>query len=365
MTQKLMEVCKAFRINGIFLSYEEIKVGNVNHTYKVNFLHTDGNSKSYIVQSVNTFAFKKPIEVMENIDKVTEHIRAKKPGSVALHFHHTADRKTYFFDDSGFWRLMNDIPSTSYNACTDMDIVRNAGAAFGEFQMQLSDFDAAQLHETILGFHDTRKRYADMEAGIAADPCGRAQEVQEEIAWLLSVREDACTLTDMYREGKLPMRVTHNDAKINNVLFEPGGKRAIVVIDLDTVMPGLVGHDFGDAIRFAANVMPEDCRDPACACVNMDVFRAFAEGFLTQTAATLTQDEVDTLAISCFGLTCELATRFLNDYIQGDLYFKIEYPEHNLVRACCQIDLAKDMLTHMDEMKKVVNECVTRCRTFK
>ena len=240
--------------------------------------------------------------------------------------------------------------------------MRNAGLAFGEFQMMLADFDAKQLHVTIPDFHNTRKRYEKLWADAAADPCGKVCEVAEELDWLRSVEDMACTLTDMHDRGELPLRVTHNDTKINNVLFEREGHQAIVVIDLDTVMPGLVGHDFGDAIRFAANFVEEDSPEAEKAGVNMDVFREFADGFLMRTASTLTKNEVDTLGVSCFALAVELATRFLDDYILGSPYFKIDYPEHNLVRTRCQIALAKDMLQRMDEMEAVVRDCVDKYR---
>ena len=360
MLDKLRHVCHAFRIEGELVSYEEIKVGNVNRTYKVNFVNTDGREKSYIVQAVNTYVFKNPVGVMENIDRVTEHIRAKKANQVALHFHHTAEGKTYVFDKDGFWRLFNYIVSDTYNSTTDLEVIKNAGEAFGEFQMHLSDFDASELFETIPDFHDTCKRYEKMMEDIAADPCGKVAEVQEEIDWLVSVKDLACKMTEMYREGELPLRVTHNDTKINNVLFDKDDKSALVVIDLDTVMPGLVGNDFGDAIRFAANFVEEDCPEYEKAGVNMDVFAAFADGFLSRTAKTLTEREIETLALSCFALTTELATRFLDDYILGSPYFKINYPEHNLVRTRCQIALAKDMLVKMDEMERIVEECVQK-----
>ncbi|MDD3409196.1 MAG: aminoglycoside phosphotransferase family protein [Eubacteriales bacterium] len=362
MNAKLRQVCEAFRIQGTYQSYEEIKIGNVNQTYKVNYLRNDGKKKSYIVQAVNTYVFKNPVQVMENIDKVTAHIHAKKPNQTSLHFHHTTKRKTYLFDENGFWRLFNYIPSTTYNATQDMRIIRNAGEAFGEFQMLLADFDAAQLYETIPDFHNTKKRYEKLEANAAADPCGRVQVVRDELNWLISVKEQACRMTELYEQDKLPLRVTHNDTKINNVLFDSKSGDALVVIDLDTVMPGLVGHDFGDAIRFAANFVEEDSPDSAKAGINMEVFRAFADGFLSQTASALTEMEIDTLALSCFVLAVELSTRFLDDYILGDPYFKINYSEHNLVRTRCQIALAKDMLKHMDEMNGVVKNYAVRTR---
>lgn len=358
MYNKLKEVCELFRIEGTFVGYEMIQVGNVNKTYEVKFVLPDGNPKSFLVQNVNTYAFRHPVELMENIDKVTEHIRAKKPGQVALHFHHTVDRKTYVADGENFWRMTNYIPSVTHDEVQDLRIVRNAGMAFGEFQMQLADFPADELYETIPGFHNTRMRYETLANSVKADPVGRVAEVQEELDFLFSVQDQACKLTDMMQAGDLPLRVTHNDTKINNVLFEKNGVKPLVVIDLDTVMPGLVGHDFGDAVRFAANYVAEDCAEPEMAGVDLRIFKDFAEGFLSMTAKTLTQNEIDTLALSCFVLTAELATRFLSDYIDGDKYFKINYSEHNLVRTRCQIALAKDMLLKMDQMKKIVRECM-------
>lgn len=364
LDRKLIEVCRHFRIPGEYQFCEEIKIGNVNKTYKVTYTGEDPKNpgqmkaKSYMVQAVNTYAFKHPVQVMENIDKVTEYIHAKDPNRVALHFHHTHDRKTYVFDKSGFWRLFNYIPSVTYSVTENLQVIRNAGLAFGDFQMMLSDFDASELHETIPDFHNTAKRYEQLEEAVAADPVERVREVQQELQWLESVKEQACRLTKLQAEGVLPLRVTHNDTKINNVLFDKETDEALVVIDLDTVMPGLVGHDFGDAVRFAANLVEEDSPEAEKAGVNIEIFRAFAEGFLSKTAKSLTQPEIDTLALSCFALTCELATRFLTDYIAGDVYFKTCYDEHNLVRARCQIALAKDMLKKLPQMEQIIQECI-------
>ena len=356
--QKLWEVSRLFRIDNEYQGYETIQMGNVNRTYKVNFLLPDGTPKSFLVQNVNTYAFRNPVGLMDNIDKVNEHIRAKKPGQLALHFHHTADRKTYLAEGENFCRMTNYVPSVTFNSTKDMQIIRNAGKAFGEFQMDLADFDITELIETIPGFHNTRKRYETLRQSVQEDKAGRVKEVQEEIDYLLSVQDLACKLTDLQREGKLPLRVTHNDTKINNVLFAPETNEALIVIDLDTVMPGLMGHDFGDAIRFAANFVEEDCPEYDKVGVDLEVFRAFAEGFLAMTAKTMTETEVETLALSAFVLTAELATRFLADYLDGDLYFNTKYPGHNLVRTRCQIALAKDMLKKMDEMEKIVRSCV-------
>lgn len=356
--QKLLEVCRAFCIDLEYVGYQTIQMGNVNHTYKVNFLLPDGTPKSFLVQNVNTYAFRNPMGLMENIDKVTEFIRAKKPGQLTLHFHHTPDRKTYLSDGENFWRMTNYVPSVTFNTVEDLEIVRSAGKAFGQFQMDLADFDIEELTETIPNFHNTRSRYAQLKQAVRENKAGRAEQVLGEVEYLLSVEDQACTLTDLQQSGQLPLRVTHNDAKINNVLFHPQDHHAMIVVDLDTVMPGLIGHDFGDAIRFAANQVEEDSREYEKAGVNLEIFQAFADGFLSMTASTMTQKEVDTLALSCFALTAELATRFLADYLNGDLYFKINTPDHNLVRTRCQIALAKDMANNMQQMQQIVRDCV-------
>ena len=366
LDKKLLEVCRGFRNPGEYRCCEEISVGNINKTYKVTFEGEDAENpgkmqlKSYIIQSVNTFAFKNPIQVMDNIDKVTEHIRAKDPGRCALHFHHTQDRKTYIFDESGFWRLFNFVPSATYSATDNLRVICNAGKAFGDFQMMLSDFDASQLHETIPDFHNTIARYAQLEEQVAADPVGRVKEVGEEIQWLRDMKDIACKVTRLRMDGVLPLRVTHNDTKINNVLFDKETDDALVVIDLDTVMPGLAGYDFGDAVRFAANFVAEDSPEAEKAGVNMDVFRAFAEGFLSKTANALTQPEIDTLALSCLSIACEQVARFLADYIAGDVYFKTTYAGHNLVRARCQIALAKNMQQKLPQMEEIIRDCVKK-----
>ena len=360
MKEKLLHVSRAFRIPYDMISYEEIKVGLVNQTYKVNFVKPDGMPKSYMVQSINTYAFKQPELIMDNIDQITEHMRPKKVGRVALHFHHTAEGKTYYVNEHGFWRLFNFIESDTYNVTADLDIVRNAGEAFGEFQMLLADYDASKLSETIPGFHDTRKRFEKLWEDVKLDPQGRVADVREELDWLRVAEDRACRLIDLHKAGEIPLRVTHNDTKINNVLFDKVTKEPLVVIDLDTAMPGIVGNDFGDAIRFAANYVEEDCKALEFVGVNMNVYKAFTEGFLKYTAKALTDAEIDTLALSSFAITVELATRFLDDYILGDPYFHINYPDHNLVRTRCQIALAKDMLVKMDEMESVVRECVEK-----
>ena len=360
--EKLLSVCRAFRIEDRFLGFETIQMGNVNKTYKVNFLREDGSEKSYLVQNVNTFAFRDPVGLMDNIDKVTEHIRAKNPKKLCLHFHHTADRKTFLADGENFWRMTNYIPSVTFNSLQDPAVLRNAGAAFGEFQNQLADFPIDSLKETIPDFHNTRRRFAALKQAVEEDKAQRAAEAAEEIRFLLENEDLACSLTDLQKKGVLPLRVTHNDTKINNVLFDRQTRQALVVIDLDTVMPGLMGHDFGDAIRFAANFCEEDCPEPDKAGVDMRIFEAFSQGFLSKTAPSITQAEADTLALSCICLTLELSARSLTDYLQGDPYFNISYEGHNLVRTRCQLALAKDMLKKRGKMEALIREQLEKIR---
>ena len=362
MEQKLKQICDLFCIEGTWAGWQEITVGNVNRTYKVDFCQEDGSTKAYMVQSLNTVAFHDPVAVMHNIDLVTGHIQAKRPGYDGLQFSHTGQGQPYHLEGDVCWRVFNYIPSVTHNACEDLEVVRSAGAAFGEFQQMLADFPTEKLYLTIPDFHNTKQRYRRLEADVAEDPLGLAETVREEVEWLLSVKEEVCVLCDLLQRGKLPLRVTHNDTKINNVLFDQTGKKALVVIDLDTVMPGLVGYDFGDAIRYAANRVEEDCPDCCRAGVDMAVFEAFADGFLSKTASMLTPAETETLARSCFVLACEQAVRFLNDYILGSPYFKTRYPEHNLTRTRCQIALARDMLAREAEMDEIIRNCAAKYR---
>ena len=364
LARKIQQVGLNFKLKDPFFSYEEICNGNVNHTYRADYIRDDGTGmariKSYLVQQVNTYAFKDPVALMNNIDKVTEYIHARNPKQTCLHYHHTVQRRTYIFDGDEFWRICNYIPSVTYDTSENLDIVRSAAEAFGEFQISLAEFDASQLSYTIPDFHNTRKRYEILIADAKEDKLGRVKNVKEELDYLLNVQDVACKLTDMEKAGELPIRVTHNDTKINNVLFDEHTQKALVVIDLDTVMPGLVAHDFGDAVRFAANFTEEDSEDTSKTGVDLNVFWAFADGFLSKTAKMLTKNEIDTLGISGFVLACELATRFLDDYITGDKYFKVKKDNHNIIRTRCQIALAKDMYKKLDAMDAIVHGCAEK-----
>lgn len=357
MQAKLAKIGEIFRLNGKIYAFSVIANGNINTTYSVKFRRFDGSIKSYIIQRINGYVFKNPAEIMSNIEGVTRHIKKNAiEGRVALHYHHTEEGNNYCLDEEGnYWRVLNDIESDTFNVCNDLKTLRNAGKAFGEFQMQLSDYDAESLYVTIPDFHNTRKRLDQFFEDVEADSCGRVSEVIPEIDFIRSMRKFACKLTDLQEAGKVPLRVTHNDTKINNVLFDKKTGEPLAVIDLDTVMPGLAMHDFGDAIRFAANTAAEDEPDLTKVSLDLDKFRAFSEGFIGQTAGALTELEIGTMAMGALSITVELASRFLDDYITGDKYFKTNYEGHNLVRARCQLKLAEDMWDKYEEMEQIVN----------
>lgn len=358
--ETLRSVGEKFRLAGELESYELITHGNINTTYCVNYKNPD---KRYIFQKVNTYVFREPVEIMKNIDMVTEHIRGKQTGKAvpALHYHHTEEGKNYWFGDDGdFWRVSNSFDALTLQASSDPEVLRQAGRAFGEFQWKLSDFDASLLFETIPNFHNTKKRLEGFFENVEKDEFGRVSEVKEEIEFVRRHREIAEKLTNLLEKGIIPIRVTHNDTKINNVLFDKETGEPLVVIDLDTVMPGLAAHDFGDAVRFAANTAAEDEKDLSKVSFNLDLYRGFAEGFISATADILTPEEIDTMALGALTIAIELGMRFLDDYITGDKYFKTSYEGHNLVRTRCQFALAMDMEKKFDEMNKIVKDTASR-----
>lgn len=355
--EKIKEIGAAFRLAGELAAVDTITNGNINTTLRVTYTQPDGSPKSYIFQRINTVVFSNPVQIMQNIDLVTSHIRAKYPDEPSLHFHHTAEGKNYLFDDeNAFWRVMNFVDSITFDTCDDPAVIEATGKAFGRFQNQLADFDGAQLFETIPDFHNTKKRLDTLFSHIAEDPCGRVQSVQDEIAYLTSVREQAGALSVRYANGEFPVRVTHNDTKSNNVLFDRETHMPIVVIDLDTVMPGMAMYDFADAVRFIANTAAEDEPDLAKVHFDPEKFRAFCKGFLGEVGKSLTKAETESLVLAAFSITIELASRFLDDYITGDKYFKTLYPEHNLVRTKCQLALAKDIMRQKDALEQIVAE---------
>lgn len=354
----LAHVGTAFQLPGTMDSYEVIPYGHINNTYKVTYRGGDGALTPYIFQRVNQNVFPNTVGLMNNIDGVTSYISRKYPKENTLHFFRTAEDNCYFTDETGFWRVTNYFESDTYNTCEDPEVIAGVGEAIGRFQLQLADYDGQPLVETIPNFHNTRKRFNDLFASAQKDVCGRAASVAEELAYMQSVAETASELSDRYAAGEFPRRVTHNDTKANNVLFEKGTKRPLVVIDLDTVMPGMAMYDFGDAVRFIVSTAAEDEPDLKRIYFDTGKFRAFCSGYLKQVKNALTKPELDSLVLAAFSITLESASRFLADYLDGDVYFKIHYPEHNLVRARSQIRLAQDIARKRDELEWIVRETI-------
>ena len=359
--QKFEELANIFCLPGKIKNIAVISNGNINATYDVLMEH-EGIERRYVFQKLNIFVFKNPKRIMSNIEKITTHIGNKleaagKSRDLVMHFAHREDGKNYLVDDHGFWRISEFVPnSITYNSCDNLDRLRSAGRAFGDFQLMLADFDANELYETIPNFHNTRSRIAVLMRHVNEDPCGRVDEVLAELEQVKKMKSLAIRFNELLDSQEIPLRVTHNDTKINNILFDKDTGEAKTVIDLDTVMPGLVAHDFGDAIRFAANTAAEDEKDLSKVSLDIHRFRAFAEGFVPVLAPTLTPIEIKTMALGAFVMTFEVGVRFLDDYITGDQYFKTLYNGHNLVRARCQLKLAEEMYERMDEMNQIISE---------
>lgn len=358
------EICHAFRLKGEFFGYNVIKSGNINDTYTV---HTDGleGGRTYLVQRINHNVFLSPEKIISNVCRITEHIRLRMLAEGerdikrrVLKMYHTPEGEyIYRSDDGSYWRVISYITnSCTFNSRPTEKIMHNAGVAFGEFQKNLSDFDASTLYETIPHFHDTVKRFEDFEKAVAENKAGRADTIKEEIAYLRSMAHYAGFFRDLADQGKIQLRVTHNDTKCNNVMFDASTGEPLAVIDLDTVMPGYAAYDFGDAVRFAANTAAEDEKDLSLVSLDINMFTRFASGFVPCLYGYLSGDEIDTLPMGALVVTLELASRFLTDYLNGDTYFKTAYDDHNLVRARCQMHLAKDMENKMDEMNRIMKQ---------
>lgn len=357
----LKAVGQKFRLPGEIYSYDTITIGNINSTYKVTYTQNDSALKSYLFQRVNTNVFKNPVEIMENIDRVTTFICGKYPDQVTLRFYHTDEGLNYYlYGEDAFWRVVNYVDSVTFDSSDDLGIIEATGKAFGNFQTQLSDFDGSLLHETIPDFHNTKKRLDTLFSHVDEDPCGRVGDVQKEIAYIASVREKAAALSVQFAAGEIPKRVTHNDTKCNNVLFDRKTKEPIVVIDLDTIMPGMSMYDFADAVRFIANTAVEDEPDTSKVFFDTAKFRAFARGFIGETYRSLEPIEIRNLVSATFSITIELASRFLDDYVTGDNYFRCAYPKHNLVRTRCQLKLAEDIERKWDELEWIVKDVIEK-----
>ena len=354
-------VLKEFGISYDSYETEVFHSGHINFTVKVELMRDGKKAESLVLQKINTYVFRNPIGIMSNIDLVTGHIREKlvragvDPSGRVLEFIKAPDGRNYIYPDKdNFWRAYQYVDNAvTYDTVTDMKILKNAGQAFGRFQQQLCDVPMNLLEDTLPGFHDTRRRMENFFEAARLDEYGRRKEIEWEIETL---RENECEwkkLGVLRAEGVLPLRVTHNDTKFNNILIDTHTGEAVCVIDLDTVTPGLCAYDFGDAIRFAANFAAEDEPDLSKVGLNLEAYEAFASGFVGECRAFCSREELESLAIGAVTMTFELVARFLEDYLKGDKYFKIHRPNHNLERGRSQLALALDMKNKLSEMQRI------------
>lgn len=352
----IKKVASAFFAENIICSVAPFGGGLINETFMI----TTREGGRYILQHINKNVFKNPVAVMENACGVTEFIRNK--GGVALSFLRTPDGKACYEDESGeFWRAYDFVEGLSMDVPESDEDFYQSGLAFGGFQHMLSDYPAATLHETIPNFHNTPDRYRQFHETLAADPAGRKETALPEIEFYLSQEERGGRLYAMLQRGVLPLRVTHNDTKLNNVLLDPETHAPLCVLDLDTVMPGLSAYDFGDSIRTGAAIAAEDEQDTSKMKLDLHLFEIFTRGFM-HGAPSLTEAEVKALPLGAFVMTLECGVRFLKDYLDGDIYFRTGYPTHNLVRCRTQMALCIDMLAHWAEMEAIVETVAKEIR---
>ncbi|MBQ9530670.1 MAG: aminoglycoside phosphotransferase family protein [Eubacterium sp.] len=360
--EELREALSNFAFGGEFVSVKEFGSGHINKTYIAKY-KIGSEEQKYVVQKVNNGVFKNVDELMDNVFAVTSYLRSiiRENGGdenrETLHFIKTVDgEKFYRCADGSFYRAYVFVKdSVSFDFAENSEMFKSSGIAFGRFQKMLENFDADSLYETIENFHNTYWRYEnEFVPALEMDVKDRAKNCKDVIDFIKSRKDKMSILVDLIEQGKLPLRVTHNDTKLNNVMFDEKTLQCVCVIDLDTVMPGLALYDFGDAIRFGANTALDDEKDLSKVSINLDYFKAFAEGFLSECGDTLNQCEKDYLAFSAWLLTVELVMRFLTDYLNGDVYFKTNYSDHNLVRARNQMKLALSMEEHMEEMEEII-----------
>ncbi len=353
--EKLLSIAERFDLEGTIASIKPLGEGFINDTFVI---RTEGDAPDYILQRKNHAVFPDVPGMMENILAVTEHIKAKvaDPLRETLTVVRARDGKLYVEDEGNFWAVCLFIADTSsFDRADSPELAYQGGVGIGRFQALLADFEKP-LNETIKGFHNIRHRFAQWDAAVAADAAGRVESLAEEIGWVESRRREMLDFWSLVEDGTIPTHVTHNDTKISNILFDKPTGKVLCAIDLDTVMSSTSLNDFGDAIRSYANTGAEDDRDLDNVELSIEMFRAYADGYLSQQRATMTQSELDWLAFSARYITFEQVLRFLMDYIDGDKYYKTAYPEHNLVRTRAQYKLLQSMERRYDEMCAIVRE---------
>lgn len=357
------EALEGFDIPGRFVECVPCGNGHINDTYMVTFEEENGLCR-YSLQHMNRSVFKDPVSLMNNILHVTaylkEQIRSQggDPQRETLDFVCTREGAPYFVDSYGeYWRAYHFVEDAyALEEISNPQDFYESAVAFGHFQRMLADFPADSLTETIAGFHDTKARFAAFEQAVAADVCHRTEGVQQEIRFVRDRYDVACVLGDLLEAGKLPLRVTHNDTKSNNVLIDKATGRGLCVIDLDTVMPGLAVNDFGDSIRFGASTGAEDEKDLSKIWCDLELYETYMKGFVEGCGGTLTDMEIECLPVGARVMTYECGMRFLTDYLSGDTYFKTAYPTHNLDRARTQFKLVWDMEQKWEKMQAIAEK---------
>lgn len=361
------DIKNAFGIGGETVKAEAFGNGNINDTYLV-YIQSGDSVARYIFQRVNRAVFTNPEDIAKNVSGVTTHIANKLrlagekdiERRVVKYYRNISGGYYHITESGDYWRVMSYIYDSVCFDTADNTLLFNTGVAFGEFQRLLSDFPAETLCVTIPDFHNTPARYAQLALAAGADAFSRLCEVKAEYDYLLSQSENACRLCRLADSGAIPLRVVHNDTKCNNVMFDAKTGKNLAVVDLDTVMPGLIAYDFGDAVRFAANPGGEDCEDLSEVFLDTDAFAAFARGYVGQIRGSVSRFELDTLADGVLAVTLELAARFLTDYLCGDSYFKCKKERHNLIRARAQIALARDIITKIPTIGSVLDSITNR-----
>lgn len=361
--EEVKAILDNFSVAGTFVDFCPIDDGHINDTLTVIY-EVNGKEMRHLLQMINTAVFKKPDELMANVDCVTSFLRDKIIAAggdcerEALYCKPTRMGKKYYEDSNGrVWRLYNYVENSfSHNSIESPEVFFSAGKAFGQFQKQLADFPIDRLYDTIPDFHNTAKRYGNLVRAIKNDPCGRVKYVSDEIEFCRQRKDETYILTGKTVIGDLPLRVTHNDTKLNNILFDKTTKEPVCIVDLDTVMPGLSLYDFGDAIRFGANTAAEDEKDISKVSLDVELYEQYVRGYLTSAGESLTREEVELLPFSAKMMTLECGMRFLTDYIEGDVYFKIHYPDHNLVRCHTQFALVADIEQKFDILNEVTKK---------
>jgi len=362
-TAEIAPVLETFPTEGALVGVMSYGSGHINDTYAAYYQLDSGDCRRYLLQRINNRIFQDVDGLMSNIVGVTGFLSKKirerggDPMRETLNVISTKDGKNYYFDgNGGYWRLYVFIEDTfSLQVVEKAQDMYNTGLSFGNFQKLLADYPAKTLTETIPNFHNTPSRYAAFLDALEKDAFGRAKEMAAEIEFVKSRESDTRVLTDLLRSGRFPLRVTHNDTKLNNILIDKSTGKGLCVIDLDTVMPGLYHYDFGDAIRSGANSAAEDEKDLSRVEMRLDLFEAFAEGYLQSVGNALSTEEKEYLPMGAKLMTFECGIRFLTDYLSGDVYFKTHRPGQNLDRARTQLKLVDDMEKKWEQMKAVIS----------